>query len=1062
MNHRSFSTVLATSVLLTACGGGAPPPPPPVTVTIGAAGGTVNGPSGATVVIPAGALAKDTPIGIAQSDAGAPALPAGATTLGAMFAFTPHGTVFAKPVTMTVPFDPGKVPAGTTPVLLKTNAAMNGWDTVAGATVSGSVMTAQVTGFSLLIVTPQNGLLRGDPKRDWEFKAFAGDGTLKSVKKPPPQTGGLVDDTYQYNGGGIGNVHSTEDGKTYWAFASSPRGSILDASSQIGNQVWLHHLQSFTKVEADANLKLTITAVTLNAAEISASDILPYECVVKPECDLYAYSAVNFWVSTYGRDHDDKYWSFYASGRTEMSDRGINASQPTPCKRDWKVDYGIWGGRVPDDQITPLWGKDDFEEAATSNNCGYTVKLKKPITIFINLSKVDVGKDFTLETDVLTSTYNEAGGEGGLFAYFRDPVNPVGGTLEYTGLKPSSNPPTPRQPPEALPACQTGPDPAAGTLQFGAASYYQKEVPVSRNPILVTRTGGSKGAASARVRSSDGSAHAGTDYTAVDTVVLFGDGDAQPRTVEVPLTLDTIAEPDKNLTLTLSDPRGCGALGAQKTATLSILDNDRLIPDNSHTLGGTVSGLTGTGLVLEDGHFNRFTPIGNGPFTFNLRYQPNTTYDVQVVAQPSNPIQTCSVTDGKGTITADVTKVAVNCVTPGQNPALDASFGGGKVASSRIGSAVALALQGDGKILALSGGALARFNPDGSLDAGFGPGGAVTIAFKGGSSLNTAQDLALQNDGKIVVVGKVVPLQGFNDDFALVRLNPDGSLDAGFGSGGTVNTDFGGSTDRANAVFIQPDGRIVVAGSAVVGSPLTTDFAVARYASSGALDSSLGGNGKVTINIAGLSDIANAVVVQGDGKIVLTGAVEKDNASNSDVGLVRLNPDGGPDTGFGGAGTGVVQVDLSKGGSDSASDLTLQPDGKILVSGTAPTNFMVARFTPGGTLDSTFGSQGLAAADISTGLDFGNDLALQADGKIVVVGDVSALQKNTGDFGVVRYNADGSLDAGFGSGGKLRLDFFGADDGANAVVIQPDGKIVVGGFAKNGSSAGIGLVRVNP
>lgn len=138
----------ASLVLLTlaACGG-RPSVPPPVTVTVGAAGGTVMGPSGAKVVIPAGALTKDTPIGIAQSDAGAPALPAGTTSLGATFAFTPHGTAFAVPVTITLPFDAASVPAGSAPELYKTNA-QNQWERVAGATLGADSVSGAVTGFS--------------------------------------------------------------------------------------------------------------------------------------------------------------------------------------------------------------------------------------------------------------------------------------------------------------------------------------------------------------------------------------------------------------------------------------------------------------------------------------------------------------------------------------------------------------------------------------------------------------------------------------------------------------------------------------------------------------------------------------------------------------------------------------------------------------------------------------------------------------------------------------------------------------------------------------------------
>jgi alpha-tubulin suppressor-like RCC1 family protein len=146
--------IAALSTVLVACGSGsgsAPPPPAPPPATVGPAGGTVNGPSGAQVVIPAGALSAATAIAVDQSSTGAPALPAGTTTFGAMFAFTPHGTSFAVPVTITVPFNAAAVSAGATPVLYKTNGAGT-WERVANATVNAGTVTAQVTSFSWIIV----------------------------------------------------------------------------------------------------------------------------------------------------------------------------------------------------------------------------------------------------------------------------------------------------------------------------------------------------------------------------------------------------------------------------------------------------------------------------------------------------------------------------------------------------------------------------------------------------------------------------------------------------------------------------------------------------------------------------------------------------------------------------------------------------------------------------------------------------------------------------------------------------------------------------------------------
>ena len=153
---------LCGALLLAACGGGddAPAPAPvpapattPAPSGIGAAGGTVTGPNGAQVVVPPNALTSNVPIAVAQSSTGAPPLPATRTAAGEVFALTPHGTTFAVPATISVPFNPASVPTGRSPALWKTNAAQTGWEEVAGATVAGGAMSAQVTRFSWVVVT---------------------------------------------------------------------------------------------------------------------------------------------------------------------------------------------------------------------------------------------------------------------------------------------------------------------------------------------------------------------------------------------------------------------------------------------------------------------------------------------------------------------------------------------------------------------------------------------------------------------------------------------------------------------------------------------------------------------------------------------------------------------------------------------------------------------------------------------------------------------------------------------------------------------------------------------
>ncbi len=180
------AVVAAMSMLLVACGSGgssAPPPAPPL-ATVGPAGGTVNGPSGAHVVIPAGALATATAVAVDQSSIGAPALPAGTTSFGAMFAFTPHGTSFAVPVTVTVPFNAAAVPAGATPALYKTTGT-GAWERVANATVNAGTVTAQVTSFSWIIVGNVPPIITTQPANTSVVEPATASFSVVAIGTPP-------------------------------------------------------------------------------------------------------------------------------------------------------------------------------------------------------------------------------------------------------------------------------------------------------------------------------------------------------------------------------------------------------------------------------------------------------------------------------------------------------------------------------------------------------------------------------------------------------------------------------------------------------------------------------------------------------------------------------------------------------------------------------------------------------------------------------------------------------------------------------------------------------------
>ncbi|MDT5063130.1 MAG: hypothetical protein QOH63_3589, partial [Acidobacteriota bacterium] len=341
--------------------------------------------------------------------------------------------------------------------------------------------------------------------------------------------------------------------------------------------------------------------------------------------------------------------------------------------------------------------------------------------------------------------------------------------------------------------------------------------------------------------------------------------------------------------------------------------------------------------------------------------------------------------------------------------------------------------------------ALVRYNSDGTLDQTFGSAGTVVGNFPN----RTEQALAvvLQSDGKIVVAGQTKLTSNANSgDFLLARYNSNGTLDNSFGSGGMVATDFNGTNDEARAVVVQANGRILVAGS----GGTSNSFALARYNSTGALDTSFSGSGKATLTFGGYNGGASALALQTDGKIVVAGTGSF--GALPDFAVARLTEDGNPDFSFG--FFSVVTSDFSGDGTSSSSDsaqaLAIQSDGKIVLAGRGHNTFALARYNTNGSVDTTFGNTGkvvgLPLSDNSSGGATG--LAIQVDGRIVAGGSVLNVSGNgTSDFALARYNTNGGLDQSFGTNGVTIADISGntLDDFANALQLQPDGKVVLAG-----------------
>ena len=362
-------------------------------------------------------------------------------------------------------------------------------------------------------------------------------------------------------------------------------------------------------------------------------------------------------------------------------------------------------------------------------------------------------------------------------------------------------------------------------------------------------------------------------------------------------------------------------------------------------------------------------------------------------------------------------------------------------------SVAAVAVQSDGRLLAAGTAtvdgagrfAVARYLPAGVLDPTFGVDGKATALVGRSSRANAA---VLQRDGNIVVAGMAIGDSDIAGQFALARFLSDGRLDPSFGSAGTVITNFDGlpRTDIVQAIAIQPDGKVVVAGSTMTGGIGDSMFALARYLPDGRLDRTFDDDGLLTAEFGPGLDAAQAIAVQPDGKIIVTG-----RGTWCGPALVRYLPDGQPDPSF----TPEAPERRTAGICD-ASSVALDRDGNIVIAGTAAGSVLelgVARYRPDGTPDPSFGRHGEVSTRI--GRQAGaSAITIQPNGKIIAAGvaDVGT-DRFRYAFAITRYRPDGSLDATFDGDGIAITDFSAYTDEAAAVTITPTGQIVAGGQA---------------
>lgn len=382
---------------------------------------------------------------------------------------------------------------------------------------------------------------------------------------------------------------------------------------------------------------------------------------------------------------------------------------------------------------------------------------------------------------------------------------------------------------------------------------------------------------------------------------------------------------------------------------------------------------------------------------------------------------------------------------------LDPTFSGNGLLSLRPGDAEAQAhaitQQTDGKLVLAGWGPggfmAARVAEDGTPDRAFGVDGFATAAFPGGNSAALA--VLQQPDGKLVLAGITDSTNGYQE-IALARFNSDGVLDDGFGNGGALTLDLGGSHDRADALIQQADGKLVIAGASISGDRYL--MVLVRFNSDGTIDTTFGSSGTTLVDFGGGSgSTGSAIGQQSDGKLVVAGTVYDGGWGAGDVGIARLTANGALDRSF--DGDGRLRVDVSE--QDQAFDVAIQLDDAIVVGGCSFSaagigGAALLRVHGDGSMDNSFGNAGKAVLDYPGCL---HSIVAQADGKLVATGTRGSVFEEW-EMILARFNANGSLDSSFGIDGVATADFGTGSSTplsvGDALIRQSDGKYVAAGW----------------
>ncbi|MGB3344062.1 MAG: T9SS type A sorting domain-containing protein [Aequorivita sp.] len=392
---------------------------------------------------------------------------------------------------------------------------------------------------------------------------------------------------------------------------------------------------------------------------------------------------------------------------------------------------------------------------------------------------------------------------------------------------------------------------------------------------------------------------------------------------------------------------------------------------------------------------------------------------------------------------------------------LDPTFGTNGVVTTAVhpnyNVAETTVVQTDGKILVAGNAgtpstyqmAVARYNEDGSLDTSFG--GEGTLRFPVGSVKSFVMDMAQQPDGKILLGGRT--WDNVSGDFAVVRLNEDGSFDDNFGTNGIFRIETA-ETEASEAMALLDDGTILMVGYK------DDNFTVAKINTDGSLDTTFGMNGWVVLTFDGASSYADDLAIQGDGKIVISGFA-LNGQNRFQVAAARLNADGSTDNSFGTDGKVIFNVGEW---NDFGEGVAIQSDGKILIGGhkwisniEQRHDLFVARLNTDGSIDTSYGNNGAATARLVDGANYAGDMVLQADDKPILAG-YTILQSEI-NMAMVRFDTDGNLDSTFNGDGMVSFDYEGREDYCNAIALQPDNKIILAGYSYGGGGSEFEIAR---